>query len=289
MQIIGDNWDVIIYETLLAAPPKGETEQERHEFVLHAMLAKISSSLREFLADNIGKIAQIVRSKEEDPVQLYVDRLARYYLHMYDVMHVPPTVVFPRWSDAVEKLRTSIFADGVHRGPRVFFTFQLGYPLLCPLLVAEAYSTLGDVSLSRPIGILIHGQNEPVQRFYRERLPQAHLYIIETGDRATLSKMLDEGYTLIANVDTAYPGTRVEEVVFIGGNLRIPTGLFVLAHRAGALLHCISAVDDNGICVHLSPSIDASTPEKGAWAVSSFFEPLVRSFPLQWMGWGSLN
>ncbi len=289
MQIIGDNWDVAIFEALRVTPPKGDTEQERHEFVLRSMLAKISPSLRGFLSENIGKIAKIAGSEHEDPVQLYIDWLARYYLYMYDVMCLPAASVFPRWGDAVEEICTAIMNNCVHQGPRVLLSFQIGFPLLCPLLLAEAYAAIIGRSVMQPIGILIHGQNEPVQRFYRERLPRAHLYIIESGNRETLLRLFDEGYTLLANVDTAYPGTRGEKVAFLDGHLQIPTGLFALAHRAGASFHCISAVDDHGIRAHISPPIDASTPESGAWEVSSFFEPLVRAFPFQWMGWGSLK
>lgn len=281
MQLTGDNWDAAIFEGLRSDPPPIlGTWQSKHQHVVRVILGVIGDSLREFFRYNLARIIAVAGAAPDDPVHLFVHWMGIYYLRMYSMMCGSDIAAMPGWRQAVRNLAST----GVAGTTQILVTFQLGFPLLCPLLLNEV--------CARPMMLLVHSENEFARNFLSERLPKAEIRFVEMTGALELLRSLREGKILIANIDTAYPGTRILETKFLDYKLQIPAGLFLLGERAGVGMQCLAApYGAGGLEGHLGPALElyANRGAKNLQCVREFFEPLVRSHPYQWMAWASLT
>ena len=279
MEIVGDNWDAVIFSALAAdPPPPGLAPEAQEDHVLRVILASVGDSLRGFFRRTAPRLAAVAGPLDADPIHLYVSWMVEYYRRMQSLL-ADPGENLPGWERAGEVASRLACTSR----PLVVATFQLGYPLLAPVLAAAG---------GHRVAILLHGQNEFARRFFEERIPGVALHFLEKLNAFDLLRSLSEGRILVANLDVAYPGTRSLEMSFLGGRLSVPEGIFLLGRRAGAELQCVALPwAPEGISPVLGPRLDlrSAPPREPGAMLQGFFEPLVTAHPFQWMGWGGLR
>lgn len=279
MRIVGDEWDSAIYARLAATPPLEEAVAEaRLQHTLEIVIDTIGPSLRRYLAVALPALRRAVPAGSGDPVQRFVDRLARHYLTMHDAMTHGPNVV-SGWSEACA--RAAAFAEG---GPRIVATFQLGLPLLLPLVL--------QAGARRPVRVLMHDRHPRVLAFFRRHLGESAPMILPGTATSAIVAALRGGADVIANIDVAYPGTRTLPMPLSVGTLNVPAGLPVVAKRSGVMLHPMSLIE-NGASLRLyaGDAVDVARFPDSASAIATtgaFFSLVLAAAPEHWMGWPGL-
>jgi hypothetical protein len=240
------------------------------------MLDTISDGLRGFLEDNVHKLSPHMRPSPG--VHELLDWMAEYFLRMHHAF-VEPAAAFPRgWTAAVEEAR----AVSRLRGPALVLTFQVGFPLLLPIVLERA--------TDGPVAPIIHEENAHALSLYARHLRSGAHIDVTAVTRERLERELARGAILAANVDTAYPGTRsTTSIPFLGGRLRTPTGLVDYALGAGIPIFAAALVSAAGRLTFAATGPLAGSSEAVVAAYGRFFESLVRDHPVQWMGWAGLD
>lgn len=283
MEITGDNWDAAIYARLAADPPPAPAGwEDRHEHTLRLVIDTIGPSLRGFLGAALPRLAAAAEPGGDDPAHRFVDWLASYYLLMHQAFHETGPQGLPGWGRALDAARDTMRGEG--GGPRVFLTFQIGLPLLCPPLIS---ATRG-----RPVRVLMHRRNRFAEDFYRASLPAGGPLFLEDVTSHGIAGGLRAGEDIFANVDVAYPGSRSAPMPLLGAALDAPSGLPLLARRAGASLQPVALLWESG-ALRLAAA-PPTNPARGDFdggmsPYASFFEGAIRRCPFQWFGWPSLR
>ncbi len=279
MRIQGDNWDHMIYERLGS---DGNLDSSfSHLDMVHLTVEMLGESLPTYLRENISKIQRVVSQKDYadcDLTHVIIDWLARYFKDMHDSMKYPYLSNHEEWQHLTET-NANIPNSGC-----VYVTFQLGFPLLVPILLADL--------LNSPVRALIHDQNPKVASFYqsvRHNLDFAYVNYLDPYEQISFLK---SGGLLVANIDTAYPGTRVESMPILNSCIRVPSGFIPLAKRAKAAICPVSLVANEGrlerhfglpICSQKNSIFEILK------SLSGFFETVIRKHPEQWLAWSSLE
>lgn len=281
VRITGENWDVAVLDELRRVPPPCEGEashSERHCHVLRRIIASIGDSVHRFFQQAIIPMRRVIETG--DPVHLYLDWMATYYLTMYDLFSGKPFAALPGWTVCLRELTR---AASSHR-PLIVVTFQIGFPLIGPAAFAEATGC--------PSTVLMHSQHQAAIEFIQKTGDGVGVQTLENASIAELLRPLHAGNAILANVDMAYDGTRCCDVSFLDGTLRMPAGFIRLGEHAGAVAQAMAIVHSGeGVMAHCSVPImlEWRRSQQVLEEIASFFEPLVRQLPAQWMGWGNLR
>jgi hypothetical protein len=280
VHIVGDEWDRAIYARLSATPPPEEAVAEaRLQHTLEIVIDTIGPSLRRYLAVALPALRRAVPAGRGDPVQRFVVRLASHYLTMHDAMTHGPHVV-SGWSEACAQ--AAAFAEG---RPRIVATFQLGLPLLLPLLLKEG--------ARRRVRVLVHDRHPQVLAFFRRHLGADAPMTLQSTATSAIVAALRGGADVIANIDVAYPGTRTLPMRLSVGTLSVPAGLPVLAKRSGVMLHPMSLIETGAsLRLYAGDAVDAARfpdPASAIAATGAFFGLVIAAAPEHWMGWPSLT
>ncbi|MFD9338954.1 hypothetical protein ACFWBF_31880 [Streptomyces sp. NPDC060028] len=275
VRIIGSDWDVAVLRALAADPPPPSGTEARRRHTLRILVDTIGDDLKLFLRCHGAQYAARWRHPS-DPVVALVSWLAGYYLRLHDVLRSGPRQALLGWADAVGA------AGALGGATRLVLTTQLGHALMVPLLVEEA--------TGRPAFPIVHDRNPLVVRMYRERLRLGEPLLLTRLGAGDIRRWLRSDGTIVANLDTCYPGTRqVRELPVLGGRLNVPTGLLAFATRRSLEVRAMAAPEVAGritpqIGAPLSGGVGSALDDYGVW-----LERCVSACPEQWMAWGSLS
>jgi lipid A biosynthesis acyltransferase len=276
INVVGDDWDSPIYEALGQTLPLARTKVKRHEQTLRVVLKAAGPMLHRFLVARGPHLRRVVGPEAE---LLFLDQLAHYYDRMGAILADGTAKHTPGWRTAVEALSRALAGNR----PAIHITFQLGLPLVCPQLLFEA--------TGRPVALVVHRNAKAMlDHLYRTSVKTRLLFLDEKPGAAMLSALHD-GFEVLLNVDTVYPGTRVvTPVPFLGSRIAIPMGWRAIAQQARCEARPLVTLRKNRtLDVLTGPPIALSDDHAAATSISRFFEPLVLREPLQWLGWGSLE
>ena len=275
-EVIGDDWDTPIYAALLAHPDRSSSGVDRQERILRSVIAVAGPHIKAFLSVHGPRLVQFAGS---EAVLAFMECLTNYYDTMLAVIENGSAVLLPEWMVAVKDLQ-GMLADRVDSS--IFLCFQLGLPLLCPQLIAQA--------TGRPIAVVVHRRSVAMHDLLRKSIKGCRLLFIEDDLGPQMIRALREGLDVVLNVDTVYPGTRSATMAFLGRQLEVPIGWRVIARRVrrSAVPLCLFS-NGPGVNVATAAPIDLSDDQSATCGLRDFFEPLVIDMPLQWLGWGSLS
>lgn len=223
----------------------------------------------------LPSLSWLVRESEAHQVTNLVFFYADYYRLMARAMAATSLSNLPGW----EYCLTSFEAITPRDRGAIFVTFQFGVPLLIPHLVVA----------TRPTTVLMHSRNSIARSFVMGRSSATSVRDVVGSKPFDLLQCLARGDHLFANVDTAYPGTRRQNIAFLNGALDIPAGLLdLIARRSNAQVFAIALGyrETTGLYLQLREIGASPAPYQ---ALAEFFEAIVRAEPYQWMGWGSLQ
>ena len=265
-----------MFAALDGRPPPGPPVDGRaHEHALEVMLDTIADGLHAFLDANLPKLAPHVGGAEG--VQALIGWMAEYFLRMHHAFG-DPAAVAPGWTAAVDRARPV-----AGWGPAVVATFQIGFPLLLPIVLERAGG-------GRPVVPILHEENAHALGLYRRHLRSGGHIDVTAVSGERLARELARGAVVPANVDTAYPGTRTTtRIPFLGRSLVTPTGLVAHALDRGVPVFAAALVIDGGRVLFEAEGPLSGERDEVAAAYGRFFESLVRRHPEQWMAWASLE
>jgi hypothetical protein len=282
MDIVGDNWDAAIFERLAVnPPPSSDRHEDGYDHVLRILLDTAGKSVTNYIGATLPDVTAVLGRTADDPAHLMIDALTEYYLQMHEVLANGGPARVPGWESAVTALRSALSGNNT---PRVIVTFQIGFPLLVPMAV--------NAALEEPVCVLVHKQNRFAVDLFERELSGGEAIYLEDVDAFRLALALGGGANLIANIDTAYPGSRSAEIAVLERHLSVPTGLLLLARRKRIPVQCIALVRQGDRLEALAgPELPARDLSDSMLLdrIAVFFDDAIRRFPLQWFGWSGLH